>query len=213
MENKMVTVHFHGAELLGFNLGGNVYVAVKPIVDALGLDWEAQRARIKRDPALLEGTFITKVPSAGSFQDTLCLLLDYLNGWLFKIQSTRIPDEAIRTKVQAFQRECYRVLFRHFSGDREKLDREANDTMSLHLRLCQESRHIHGSRAADQLWIKLGLPRVPAMDDAFDKVSCSATRRRLRSFSILPSPQHARFLTAPLETDSQRGPSLPFSHP
>jgi hypothetical protein len=167
MENKVMTVQFQGAVLYGFQLGGNIYVAIKPIADALGLDWEAQRARIQRDPVLSESTFITKVPSPKGPQNTLCLLLDYLNGWLFKIQSARIPDEAIRTKIQAFQRECYQVLNRHFCGDRDKLVGEANDAMSLHLRLCQECRHIHGNRAADQLWIKLGLPRVPAMEEAF----------------------------------------------
>lgn len=72
----------------------------------------------------------------------------------------------LREKVQAFQRECYRVLNRHFSGDTQRL-REENDLRSLNLRLCQEARHIHGNRAADQLWAKLGLPRVPAMEEAF----------------------------------------------
>ena len=53
-----------------------------------------------------------------------------------------------------------------FSVDSGRV-REANDNTSLGLRLCNESRQIHGNRAADQLWIKLGLPRVPAMDEAF----------------------------------------------
>lgn len=167
MENKIMTVQFQGAELYGFQLNNNTYVALKPIVDAMGLDWEGQRQKVQKDPILSEGTFITKVPSAKGPQDTLCLLLDYLNGWMFKIQSTRIADPDLRAKVQAFQRECYRVLNRHFCGDRDKIERELNDATSLNLRLCQESRHIHGNRAADQLWVRLGLPRVPAMDQAF----------------------------------------------
>jgi hypothetical protein len=166
MENSIMTVEFQGAVLYGFRLGGNTFVALKPIVDALGLDWEGQRQRIHRDPILSEATFITKVPSAKGSQDTLCLVLDYLNGWLFKINSGRIKNEELREKVQAFQRECYRVLNRHFCGDTHRL-REENDVTSLNLRLCQEARHIHGNRAADQLWMKLGLPRVPAMEEAF----------------------------------------------
>jgi hypothetical protein len=157
MENRIMSVSFQGAELYGFKLGGNTFVALKPIVDALGIDWEGQRQRVQRDPILSEGTFITKVPSAKGPQDTLCLPLDYLNGWLFKINSGRIRDPSLREKVQTFQRECYRVLNRHFCEDTEKL-REDNESTSLNLRLCQECRHIHGSRAADQLWAKLGLP-------------------------------------------------------
>jgi hypothetical protein len=84
MENSIMTVEFEGAVLYGFRLGGNTFVALKPIVDALGLDWEGQRQRIHRDPILSEGTFITKVPSAKGPQDTLCLVLDYLTGGSLK---------------------------------------------------------------------------------------------------------------------------------
>jgi hypothetical protein len=50
------------------------------------------------------------------------------------------------------------VLYRYFSGDHDKIAKDAYDTMRLHLRLCIETRHIHGIRAADELWKKLGLP-------------------------------------------------------
>ena len=64
-------------------------------------------------------------------QETACLKLDYLNGWLFSIDSVRIKSPEVRERVQLYQRECYRVLYRYFSGDREKLIREANETMRL----------------------------------------------------------------------------------
>jgi hypothetical protein len=165
MENQLMTVNFQGTVLYGLQVGGNTYVALKPIVDALGLDWEGQRQKIQRDPILAEGTFITKVPSGKGLQDTLCLLLDYLNGWLFKIQTTRITDENLRNKVQAFQRECFQVLNRHFSGDQE-----ASDKDSLSLRMVTECRHVYGERAAAQLWEKQGLPMVPAMNEAVEQL-------------------------------------------
>ena len=43
-----------------------------------------------------------------------------------------------------FQEECYRVLHQHFSGDRDRLAREANEADSLSLRLLSECRHIWG---------------------------------------------------------------------
>lgn len=64
----------------------------------------------------------------GHGQETVCLRLDYLNGWLFTIESVRIKDELIRQRVQDYQRECYRVLFRHFTGD-DRLIRAANETL------------------------------------------------------------------------------------
>jgi hypothetical protein len=109
-----------------------------------------------------------KVPSLyGGAQDNLCMLLDYVNGWLFRIQSARIRDPAIRERVQIYQRECYRVLYHHFSGDREKLVRESNETTTLSLQMVRETRHIWGARAAAQMWVNRDLPKVPAMDELF----------------------------------------------
>jgi hypothetical protein len=100
------------------------------------------------------------------------LRLDRLHGWLFTIDSPRVCEE-IRERVQAYQRECYEVLYEHFCGKRKQISREANDIniASLNLRLCTESRQIHGLRAAAQLWEKLGLPKVPAMEDVLRQYS------------------------------------------
>jgi hypothetical protein len=43
----------------------------------------------------------------------LCLPLDYLNGWLFRINANRYQG-ARRDLIIKYQMECYRVLARHF---------------------------------------------------------------------------------------------------
>jgi hypothetical protein len=162
---KIMAVDFRGAEIVGVELEGVVFVVLKPVVEAMGLAWNGQLERIKRDPVLSEGMRMIRIPfMRGGDQDAVTLRLDRVHGWLFTIDSRRVRDE-IRELVQNYQRDCYDVLYRHFYGDRDKLIKEANEVTSLNLRLCTESRYIHGIRAADQLWEKLGLPRVPAMDD------------------------------------------------
>lgn len=165
--NRIVTVKFHDTELWGFQSGQTVLVAVKPIAVAMGLNWSGQEQRLKRDPVLREGICMMHIPSAKGGQRTLSLRLDLLNGWLFKIDSGRIQDARIRERVQIYQRECYQVLHSHFTGDREKLAREANEAESLSLRLVTECRHVWGSRSAAELWEKRGLPKVAAMDAVF----------------------------------------------
>ncbi len=163
---NIVTANFRGKEHYGFHVGDDVWVALRPLVEAMGLDWSAQLKRIKRDPILSEGVAMMATPLVhGTGQETACLRLDYLNGWLFTIDSVRIKDAEVRERVQDYQRECYRVLYRYFSGDREKLIKEANETMSLSLRMVTESRQVHGVRAAAQLWVERKLPQVPAMDE------------------------------------------------
>ncbi len=93
-----------------------IYVPLKPISDFLGVDWDGQRQRIRRDPVLSEvvkGAVVTTAPSAsgrgGGPQEMLCLPLDFLNGYLFGINANRVRED-IRDKVIRYQRECYQVL-------------------------------------------------------------------------------------------------------
>jgi hypothetical protein len=118
------TVMFYDDEITAVVVqSGNekmVYVPVNPICEYLGLDWSSQRKRINRDPILAEaakGLVIMTNPSfggrGGGPQELLCLPLDYLNGWLFGVSPNRAKPE-IREKLLSYQRECYRVLSRHF---------------------------------------------------------------------------------------------------
>jgi hypothetical protein len=54
-----------------------------------------------------------------------CLPLDYLNGWLFGINSARIKDQVIRERVVEYQKECYQVLAEAF-GTRAAHARETS---------------------------------------------------------------------------------------
>jgi len=165
--NQVVTVNFYGTEIIGFRSGKFAMVALKPIVTGMGLDWSSQHKRLQRDPILREGVVMMTIPfGPGGPQTMVCLELELIHGWLFRIDSTRIKDAAIRKRVQTFQRECYRVLHTYFSEHRDKLVREANEKESLSLRLVTEARHIWGEKVAAELWDKEGLPKVPAMEQA-----------------------------------------------
>lgn len=43
-----------------------------------------------------------------------CLPLDYLNGWLFGVNASRIKDREVRKRLIDYQKECYQVLSRAF---------------------------------------------------------------------------------------------------
>lgn len=95
---------------------GQIYVALKPIVEAIGLDWVSQYKRVQRD-LVLSSTMVmmTMVAEDGKLREMLCLPLDMLNGWLFGVDANRVKPE-LRAIVIAYQRECYRVLDAHFRG-------------------------------------------------------------------------------------------------
>lgn len=162
---KFMTTNFRGTEVLGVEYDGIVFVVLKPLAEAMGLAWNGQLERIKRNEVLREGMRMVRIPSLrGGDQETVTLRLDRLHGWLFTVNTGHVRTE-IRELVKTFQRECYEVLYQHFCGDRDRIIRDANESLSRGLRLVQECRQTHGIKAAAQLWEVVGLPMVPAMDD------------------------------------------------
>lgn len=94
----------------------NVFVPVKPICQAVGVDPEAQRQRILRHYILGSVAFTLKATGAdGKSYEMLCLPLEYIYGWLFTIDANLVA-EANRGRVADYQRECYDILYRHFAG-------------------------------------------------------------------------------------------------
>jgi hypothetical protein len=114
-------VEFYGDEipLVLVEITGNqmAYVPVRPICDHLGIDWPAQYRRINRDPVLADvcmsvavtATDIDPESRRPRTSEMICLPLDFLNGWLFGINASRVKPE-IRDALLRYQRECYRVL-------------------------------------------------------------------------------------------------------
>lgn len=118
MTNALPQVHavdFHGSRLATLEHNGEPYVAMRPIVEAIGLGWGAQFERIKHDPVLSgRVSTIETHDSMGRRQEMTCLPLKLLNGWLFKIDSRRVRED-IRDRVVAYQTECYDVLSAYWS--------------------------------------------------------------------------------------------------
>lgn len=163
---KLVAVQFRADTLFAVERDDGVFVAIKPISDALGLKWSSQHDRLRRDPVLSEGILITGIPSPGGLQETTLLRLDLVNGWLFTIDEGRVKDDEVRQRVLAYKRECYAVLFRHFYGAQAvpaDVPRRAEEADAPKVRMVTEARHTFGEQSAAQLWFKLGLPVVPAM--------------------------------------------------
>ncbi|MFN8681681.1 phage antirepressor N-terminal domain-containing protein [Paracoccus sp. P2] len=165
---NIITVNFRQDTLFAVERDDGVFVAVKPICDSLGLAWQSQHQRIKDDPVLSEGITTIVIPSPGGAQETTCLKLELVNGWLFKVDSRRVKDEETRQRLLTYQRECHHVLFEHFYGKRHEkpeviVEKEASENENVRLRMVTESRQVFGHQAAAQLWFKLGLPVVPAM--------------------------------------------------
>ncbi len=127
-ENALVpldvrTVDFYGDHVTGavVQVGDEtqIYVPLRPICDYLGLAWSGQFERIKRDEVLadeLRGVRVTRTPEQGGTQELLSLPLEYLPGWLFGVNASRVRPE-LKERIMLYRRECYRALWNVFKHD------------------------------------------------------------------------------------------------
>ncbi|ELA08727.1 putative antirepressor protein [Moraxella macacae 0408225] len=115
MTNQLASIDFHGQTLLATIQDNVVYTALKPICENIGLDWDAQRQRINRDEVLNSTTvIITAVGNDGKNREMLCLPIQYLNGWLFGVDTNRVKAE-IKDKLITYKKECYQALFDYWT--------------------------------------------------------------------------------------------------
>jgi plasmid stabilization system protein ParE len=71
---------------------------------------------------------IVTIMGTGQRVETLCLPLDYLSGWLFGINATRVNPEA-RERLIRYQKECYKVLAEAFQEGRLTADPTLDDLL------------------------------------------------------------------------------------
>lgn len=116
MSKQKITI-LNGVEIFAeITENGQVFIPVKPICHAIGVDSEAQRQRILRHYILGSTAFTLKAVAADEKErEMLCLPLEYIYGWLFTIDASLVA-EANREKVANYQRECYDILYRNFAG-------------------------------------------------------------------------------------------------
>lgn len=108
--NQIASVDFHNHTLIVATRNEQRLVAMRSVCEGIGLDWKAQHSRIQRDEVLSSTVvMMTMVAQDGKNRETVCLPLEYLNGWLFGIDVSRCREE-IRPALIQYKRECYQVL-------------------------------------------------------------------------------------------------------
>ena len=131
--DRIESVWFHQTEIYVMTLYGTPYVAMKPICENIGLTWQGQLERIKRDPILSTCVSVTLIQLPGDSQkrEVVFLPFEFFHGWLFTINATRVKPE-LKDKVIRYQRECYRVLAEHFSFPERRELNKAKGALSKH---------------------------------------------------------------------------------
>lgn len=109
-------VEFHGFQIPTVMHEGQPFFAVKPVCEAIGLDFRGQFRNVKKD-AVLGPTVVnlTTVAEDGKIREMLFLPVRFFNGWIFKIDANRYVIKKVREALIMYQREGYDVMFAYFN--------------------------------------------------------------------------------------------------
>ena len=95
---------------------GEKRIAVKPICEALGVDFRWQLSKIKDDEILGQLYKVSYTTGADGKQYEMATIpFEWSYGWLFSINPKKVAPEA-KEKLILYKKECYEALFQHFNG-------------------------------------------------------------------------------------------------
>ena len=125
------TVIFLNDELIAVRADdGQIYVSLRHLCKALGLNRQGQMQRIRRHVVLSEGykNAEVEIPNAGYPQQAGMLRVDLVPMWLSSVDVRRVKDD-IKDKLIQYQKEAAKVLWEAFQEGRLTADPTFDDLL------------------------------------------------------------------------------------
>lgn len=149
----------------------NQLVPIRPICDALGINFASQYQRIKRDEIYNSVVVVTTTTGSDKKQyEMVTLPMKYIFGWLMSIDTSRVNEES-RPAIIKYKLECHDALYDYFAGaqaflkEREALIYEQKKILSesranarkLYQKVLEKKKELQDVFAVDyETWIKNG---------------------------------------------------------
>lgn len=109
------SVDFHGQALMVISKDNEPYVAMRPIVEGMGLAWQPQHRKLTEDGVRFCVTMmVTQMPGDDQAREITTIPLRKLTGWLMTLQPSRM-EASIAKKVLLYQNECDDALWAYWS--------------------------------------------------------------------------------------------------
>jgi hypothetical protein len=119
MKTQIIEVPFRSDVINAIEVDGVIYVAMRRIVENLGMSWATQTVKLNRQREKFSCFDIETTGSDGKTYQMLCIPLRKLNGWLFSINPNKVRAD-IRDGLIAYQEECFTALHDYFTKGEAK---------------------------------------------------------------------------------------------
>lgn len=115
MDKKISIGRINQVEIFAVSLEyGDILVPIKPICEAIGIEFSAQRTKVMNDDFLKSVVSLSDTTGAdGKQYEMFSLPLKFVYGWLFTINPKNVAPEA-KEAVSRYRMQCYEALYNHF---------------------------------------------------------------------------------------------------
>jgi len=95
---------------------GDIYLPLRSMCDALGVSYQGQVARIRRDEVLAEGLHTLRVETGGGVQSVQALHRECVPLWLAGLEPNRVKEE-IRPRLRVYKRWVRQKVWDAFAAE------------------------------------------------------------------------------------------------
>lgn len=152
----MKFIEFQGQNILYKRINGVYWIALKPLCEALGVNYNRQYQNAMSHPIFGPAFAVQQMQVPGDqTRNMVCIPEELVYGWLFSINSDS-PE------LLLYQRECNHILYNHFHGTLTKratlyteLTRYRRRIDELQTRLCNVPEFVEWNEtrmSAARLW-------------------------------------------------------------
>ena len=137
-------IEFHEDEVLTFQEQetGKIYVAVTMICNSLGMtenQVNSQRQKIQTDETLKLGAKKLAVKIHGQVREQLFIELEFLSGWLFKINparfDTKLKEKLLTTKINVLSARVRGFNMQSHSNEEKDIEEKSSEIKRLTMEL------------------------------------------------------------------------------
>ena len=145
---QLSPVSFHGDTIFCTTVDGQPFTPVKPIIENLGLAWQAQQAKLSANNERW-GITIIVIPSESGQQRTLCMPVRKLPAFLATINPKKVRAD-LRPKIELYQAECDEALWNYWTKGRAERASAALPAPTLMPQNIKPGVHLHSLEFAGQ---------------------------------------------------------------
>lgn len=141
---QTLTAEFLGKEVTLVDNNGVAYVAMREIVEGIGLSWGTQSIKLNENSKKFNCFHIETVGADSKNRQMLCMPIKKLNGWLFSINPNKVRAD-LKERLENYQEECFLALWDYWTEGIARRDEVKNK-----LALWQQKKAEYTQRAGER---------------------------------------------------------------